>query len=137
MVKLSRNFDFAPEIPQKNQKKYHNSLRKKDLQIFRIISSEWVLSMVEIWRNVNFLTKFLTWHPLDHLPWNDPIVSSAKVNLLYLMYSTAQMCCLLHLIKQHCLLKTLKNSDLDDLGMSLPVFPSRTNLKLHKISITA
>ena len=30
-----------------------------------------------------------------------------------------------------------KNSNLDDLGISLPVFPSRTNLKLHNISITA
>ena len=30
----------------------------------------------------------------------------------------------------------LKNSYLDDLGISLPVFPSRTNLKLHNISIT-
>ena len=29
-----------------------------------------------------------------------------------------------------------KNSNLDDFGISLPVFPSRTNLKLH-ISITA
>ena len=29
-----------------------------------------------------------------------------------------------------------KNSNLDDSGMSLPVFPSRTNLKLHNISIT-
>ena len=29
-----------------------------------------------------------------------------------------------------------KNSNLDDSGMSLPVFPSRTNLKLHKISVT-
>ena len=28
-----------------------------------------------------------------------------------------------------------KNSDLDDSGISLPVFPSRTNLKLH-ISVT-
>ena len=28
-----------------------------------------------------------------------------------------------------------KNSNLDDLGISLPVFPSRTNLKLH-ISVT-
>ena len=27
------------------------------------------------------------------------------------------------------------NSNLDDLGISLPIFPSRTNLKLH-ISIT-
>ena len=29
-----------------------------------------------------------------------------------------------------------KNSKLDDLGISLTVFPSRTNLKLHNISAT-
>ena len=29
-----------------------------------------------------------------------------------------------------------KNSNLDDSGISLPVFPSRTNLKLHDISVT-
>ena len=29
-----------------------------------------------------------------------------------------------------------KNSNLDDSGISLPVFPSRANLKLHSISIT-
>ena len=29
-----------------------------------------------------------------------------------------------------------KNSDLDDSGISLPVFPSRTNFKLNNISIT-
>ena len=29
-----------------------------------------------------------------------------------------------------------KNSNLDDSSISLPVFPSRTNLKLHNISIT-
>ena len=62
------------------------------------------------------------------------IVFSTKVNLLYLLYLTAQRCCLL-------LLKTTpaklfaqnlsKNSNLDDSGISLPVFPSRTNLKLH------
>ena len=28
------------------------------------------------------------------------------------------------------------NSNLDDAGVSLPVFPSRTNLKLHNISVT-
>ena len=32
--------------------------------------------------------------------------------------------------------KNSKNSNLDDSGISLPVFPSRTNLKLHNISIT-
>ena len=29
-----------------------------------------------------------------------------------------------------------KSSNLDDLGISLPVFPFRTNLKLHNISVT-
>ena len=29
-----------------------------------------------------------------------------------------------------------KNSDLDDSGISLPVSPSRTNLKLHNVSVT-
>ena len=29
-----------------------------------------------------------------------------------------------------------KNSNLDDSGISLPVFPSRTNQKLHNISVT-
>ena len=28
------------------------------------------------------------------------------------------------------------NSNLDDSGISLPVFPSRTNFKLHNISVT-
>ena len=27
------------------------------------------------------------------------------------------------------------NSNFDDVGISLPVFPSRTNLKLHNISV--
>ena len=44
-------------------------------------------------------------------------------------------CCLLHLIKQNYLVKTLLRN-LDDSGIFLPVFPSRTNLKLHNISIT-
>ena len=30
-----------------------------------------------------------------------------------------------------------KNSNLDDSGISLPVFPSRTNLKLHNISVSS
>ena len=29
-----------------------------------------------------------------------------------------------------------KNSNIDDSGISLPVFPSRTNLRLHNISVT-
>ena len=43
-------------------------------------------------------------------------------------------CCLLHLIKQNCLLKTFLRT-VDDSGISLPFFPSRTHLKLH-ISVT-
>ena len=30
-----------------------------------------------------------------------------------------------------------KNSNIDDSGISLPVFPSRTNLRLHHISVTS
>ena len=40
-------------------------------------------------------------------------------------------CCLLHLIRT---LRT--NSNLDDSGISLPVFPSRTNLKPHNTFVT-
>ena len=65
------------------------------------------------------------------------IVSSTNVNLLYLLYSSTQGCCLLHLIKQNCLLKNFsRNSNLDESGISLPASPSRTNLKLHNISVT-
>ena len=64
-----------------------------------------------------------------------PIVFSTKVNLLYFLYSTVQSCCLQYLIKQNCLLKTfLRNLDS---GISLPVFPSRINLKLYNIFVTA
>ena len=42
-----------------------------------------------------------------------------------------------YLIKAKLFAKNFsKNSNLDDSGISLPVFPSRTNLKLHNISIT-
>ena len=44
---------------------------------------------------------------------------------------------LLHLIKQKCLLTTFQGTlNLDDAGISLPVFPSKTNLTLHHISVT-
>ena len=33
--------------------------------------------------------------------------------------------------------KFSKNSNLDDSGISLPVFPSRTNLKLHNIYVSS
>ena len=64
-------------------------------------------------------------------------VFSTKVNLLYLLYSTARRCCLLLLIKQNCLPKTfLRTLILMTQVISLPVFPSRTNLRLHNISVT-
>ena len=60
-----------------------------------------------------------------------------KVNLLYLLYSIAQRCCLLLLDKAKLLAKNFsKKSNLDDSGTSLSVFLSRTNLKFHNISIT-
>ena len=90
-----------------------------------------------------------------------PILFSTKMNLLYLLYSTAQRCYLLHpknqnclletfvrtLIlmtvlssasdkKQNCLSNTFTNSNLDESGVFLPAFRSRTNLKLHSISMT-
>ena len=62
------------------------------------------------------------------------IVFSTKVNLLYPLYSTDRRCCL---ILYKLFAKNFsKNSNLDDFVISLPVFPSRTNLKLHNISIT-
>ena len=64
-----------------------------------------------------------------------PIVFSTKADLLYLLYSRARRCCLLHLIKQNCLLKTFAKT-LILMTPYLPVFPSRTNLKLHSISVT-
>ena len=64
------------------------------------------------------------------------MVFPTKVNLLYLRYSTAQRCCLLHLVKQNCLLKTFLRTLILMTQLSLYLFSlSRTNLKLH-ISIT-
>ena len=62
------------------------------------------------------------------------IVFSTNINLLYLLYSTDRRCCLLHMKKQNY--NVSKNSNLYDSGIFLPVFPSRTNLKLHNISVT-
>ena len=62
------------------------------------------------------------------------IVFSTKVNLLYPLCSTAGRFCLQHQIKHE---NFPKNSNLDDSGISLPVFPSRTNLKMHNISVTS
>ena len=63
------------------------------------------------------------------------IVFSTKVNLLYLLYSTEVLSSASD--KAELFVKNFsKNSNLDDSGISLPVFPFRTNLKLHNISIT-
>ena len=63
------------------------------------------------------------------------IVLSTEVNLLYLLYSAASRCCLPHLIKQNLAKNVFRKSNLDDSGISLPDFPSRTNPKLHNISV--
>ena len=48
----------------------------------------------------------------------------------------ARRSCLLHLIKQNFAETFSKNTNLDDSGISLPIFLSRTNLKLSNISVT-
>ena len=66
-----------------------------------------------------------------------PIACSTIVNLLYLFYSTAHICCLLHLIKQNCLLKTFLINQILMTQLSLYLFLLfRTNLKLHNISVS-
>ena len=54
-------------------------------------------------------------------------VFSTKVDLLDLRCSMAQRCFFLHLINLFAE-DFSKNSDIDDSAISLPVFPSRTNL---------
>ena len=63
---------------------------------------------------------------------------STKINVLYLLYSTAWRCCLLHPIKQNYLLKTFLRTLIltIQVSISLHIFSSRTNLKLHNISVT-
>ena len=50
------------------------------------------------------------------------IVFSTKVNLLYLLYSTDRRCCLLHLIKQHYLLKNFPRTQILMTLVSLYLF---------------
>ena len=65
------------------------------------------------------------------------IVFSTKVNLLYFRFSTVQICCLFASDKAKLFAQNFsKNSNIDDSGSSLLVFPSRTNLKQHNISVT-
>ena len=53
-----------------------------------------------------------------------------------LLCSMTQRCYLLHLIKQNCLLKSFLRTLILMTWVSLPAIPSRTNLKLHIISLT-
>ena len=48
-----------------------------------------------------------------------------------------QRCCLLHLIKQNCLLKTFLRTLILTTWVSLYLFSLRTNLKLHNISVAS
>ena len=65
------------------------------------------------------------------------IVFSTKLNLLYLLYSMAWRCCLLHLIKQNFMLKTFLRTLILMTQVSLYLFfPPRTNFKLNNISAT-
>ena len=62
---------------------------------------------------------------------------SRKVNLLYLLNSMPRRCYLLDLIKQKFSLNLFfKNCNPNNSGTFSPVFPSRSNLKLHSIPIT-
>ena len=64
---------------------------------------------------------------------------SAKVNLLYFLYTSFNSLESLSSVSGKANLfaqNFSENSDLDDSDISLPVFPSRTNLKLHNISVT-
>ena len=64
-----------------------------------------------------------------------PVVFSRKLNLLYFLYSAIQKCFPVHLIKQNYLIKTLLRTLILMTGIFLTAFPSRTNLKLHNISV--
>ena len=62
------------------------------------------------------------------------IIFSAKVNQLYLLFWTVMRYCVLDLTKLFADILS-KNSNLDDLFISLPTFPSITNLKAHNIRV--
>ena len=65
------------------------------------------------------------------------IVFSTKGNLLYLLYFNGPEVLSSESDKAKFFVENFsKNSSLDDSGISLSVFPSRTNMKLHNISVT-
>ena len=59
---------------------------------------------------------------------------STMINLLHLLYLTTQRCCASDKAKFSAKDFT-DNSNLDDLDISLPVFSSTSNVKLHNIFI--
>ena len=63
---------------------------------------------------------------------------STKINLLYIppLLNGTEVLSSVSDIAKSFTKNFSKNSNLDDSGMSLPVFTSRTNLKLHNISVT-
>ena len=65
-----------------------------------------------------------------------PIVLSRKVNLPYPPINDSEVLPSASDKAKLFAENFSKNSNLDDSGISLPVFPSRTNLKLHNISVT-
>ena len=107
------------------------------LLTFLLGSQTLILTVLLFWRYLFLLTLvFLKLGPGEF--WGNASNVFNNVNLLYLFYSKARKCCLLHLIKQNCLLKTFLRILIliIQVYISLHVFPSRTNLKLHNISVT-
>ena len=65
-----------------------------------------------------------------------PIVFSTKINLLHLLSNRSEVLSPAF-DKAKLFAKSFsKNSNLDDSDIFVPAFPSRTNLKLHNISVT-
>ena len=61
---------------------------------------------------------------------------STKVNLLYLLFNGLEVLSWVSDEGKLFAENFSKKSNLDDSGISLPVFSFRTNLKLHNISVT-
>ena len=64
------------------------------------------------------------------------ILFSASVNLLYLLYSKAEVLSFASDKVKLFATDFSQNSNLDDSSIPLPAFPSKTNLKLHNIPVT-
>ena len=69
-----------------------------------------------------------------HFPetWLSGLCFSTKVNLLYLLYTLKVLSSASDKLKLFTKNRS-KNSNLDDSGISLPIFPSKTNLNLHTV----